>query len=696
MTFNEIVKSSVDSIIEHTPNGVWILNLQKQVIYWNQSAERIFGWKKEEVIGKILPIVPAFKLAEFDDIFRYVIDGNTITNKETLRQKKDGTIIEVSLSTAPYYNEGKIDGFAVIARDITEQKRDQRYLIDVIRELSDIKYALDAATLVTVADVRGKITEANENFCDISKFSREELIGQSHRIINSGFHPKEFFGDLWKTIKAGNIWTGEVRNKAKDGEIFWSNTIIVPFMNEDGVPFQYMTLRTDITARKEMEQRMKVVQEQLRVAAYHDYMTGIPNRRLLEEVLTEEIERTNNSGTLMAVMCLNIDSFKYINDAIGHEQGDLLLKAFATRLKESVGDSGFVARLAGDEFAILLPNRTSMDEITACTEKLYQQFKDPYTITNYKFLFTASVGIAIYPDGTSKAPDLLKNASLALYRAKAEGGNQYKIYTPSMDARTYKMFRLQNDLIKAVEEDQFLLYYQPKVDVDGNLLGAEALLRWQHPEWGMVPPNDFIDLAEKSGNIIPIGEWVIDRVCRQLSEWRREGLPLIRVAINVSALQYLQANFVDNLLSTTELYDIDPRYIEIEITERAVLTDELEAIKKMEILKKAGIHISLDDFGSGYSSLLYLKKFKVNTIKIDQSFTKDLEFDQESRKIISSLIDLAKNLNLCTIAEGVETLQHYELLKEMNCDGLQGYLFSRPIPPEQFRHILDKGKCHIG
>lgn len=695
MSLFDAGNQTINSILKHTPNAVYILNLQKHVIYWNPSAEKLFGWTEEEVLDKPLPIVPKDKQREFMELFEFVTKGNSITNRETIRQKKDGTRIDVSLSTAPYYRDDQIDGFAVIARDITQIKNDQRYLVDVIKELSDIKYALDSATLFTIADVEGNITEANDKFCEITKYQRHELIGKNHRIINSKYHPPSFFVELWQTIQSGKIWTGEVRNRAKDGTIFWADTIIVPFMNEDGEPFQYMTIRTDITARKNMEEEMKQAQEKLRYAAYHDYLTGIPNRRSLVEVLQKEMDRTLANSSLLGVICLNIDSFKFINDTIGHDQGDMLLTVIAKTLTEHIGSSGFVARLAGDEFAIVLPNILDMDTIHEYTDGLFALFQTPFMISSYEFLLTISMGIAVYPYEVESPNELLKNASLALYRAKDEGRSRYKIYSHSMDNKTYKMFSLQNDIIKAVESNQFQLHYQPKVDQSGNLLGCEALLRWNHPKWGMVPPIEFIELAEKSGNIIPVSNWVLERVCQQINEWDRLGLPPIRVAINVSALHYLHSSFIDQIKLMLNQYQISPEYLEVEITESAVLTNEQESIRKINELKQIGIQIALDDFGTGYSSLLYLKKFKVNTVKIDRSFIHDIEEDEESTEIISTIIHLSKKLRLRTVAEGVETKKQFQMLKNMECDEMQGYLFSKPIPPEQFADILKRGSCAV-
>lgn len=688
-----------------------------------------------------------------------------------------------------------------------------------LKELKDLKYALDASTLFTISDVHGNIIEANDNFCTRSKYAREELLGKNHRILNAGYHPREFYKNMWDTITAGKIWSGEICNSAKDGSIFWAETTIVPFLDESGKPYQYMAIRIDITERKFAQQKIqekeleirasearfrsliqhanevifivndqgivtyvsppvkkimgyveeelvgrsignyihpqdvdyvkqlhkdikktpqkllqfqfrvlhkkghfihveststnllsdpyvqgivvnisdithrKLQEEQIRFAANHDFLTGIPNRRLLERTLDSQLSAANFGDAQWTYLFLDLDNFKYINDTLGHDQGDILLREVAERLVHFVGNRGLVARVGGDEFGIILADANDIKTVRKQAEQLVQLFEEPFALSNFDVHLTVSVGVAIYPHSAHDVAGMMKSADLAMYRAKSNGRNQYKIYSPKMDVKTYKLFSLQNDLKKALASNQFCLRYQPKVDGEGRLLGAEALLRWEHPEWGTVPPSEFIEMAEKSGNIIDIGEWVIETVCQQLTEWKRSGLPLQRIAINISTVELLQATFINKVIRIIEKYNVDPKYLNFELTESAVLTNEQEAIRKIQQLKAYGIEISLDDFGKGYSSLNYLKKLRADTVKIDRSFINDLELDQESIKFTSLIIQLAKSLKLKVVAEGVETAQQFQLLKEMGCDKFQGYFFSKPLSVEDFTKILMIGRC---
>lgn len=708
----------------------------------------------------------------------------------------------------------------MIMIDVNRNMRtNEKQLEETLKELKDLKYALDASTLFTISDIYGNIIEVNDHFCKVSKYSREELLGNNHRILNSGYHPREFFKDLWDTISAGEVWTGEVCNRAKDGSIFWAETTIVPFLDEKGNPYQYMAIRIDITERKVAQQRIrekeeeirasearfrsliqhandvilivnaqgfvtyisppvhkimgyeegemigkavrdyihpqdvayvdhlhedikktpkkavqyqlrilhkkghyiycesnatnllddpnvrgivvniwditnrKLQEEQIRFAANHDFLTGIPNRRLLERTLEGQLNAAQAQDAPWMYLFLDLDNFKYINDTLGHDQGDIILREVAKRLIDYVGDKGFVARVGGDEFGIIMADAKDIKAVRKQAEQLVQLFEKPIVLPKFDVHLTVSIGVAVYPISAKTVADMMKSADLAMYRAKANGRNQFKIYSPTMDVKTYKLFSLQNDLRKALASNQFRLHYQPKVDGEGRLLGAEALLRWEHPEWGMVPPSEFIEMAEKSGTIIDIGEWVLDTVCQQLKAWQREGLPLQRIAYNISAVELMQANFINKVIRIIERHNIDPKYLNIELTESAVLTNDQEAIRKIQQLKAYGIEISLDDFGKGYSSLNYLKKLRANTVKIDRSFICDLETDPESIRFTSLIIQLAKSLNLEVVAEGVETEQQFQLLKEMGCDEFQGYFFSRPLPSDEFTNLLKIGRC---
>ncbi|MGO4886340.1 putative bifunctional diguanylate cyclase/phosphodiesterase [Anaerobacillus sp. MEB173] len=576
----------------------------------------------------------------------------------------------------------------------------ERKFHDPLKNLSDVRLALDTIAFISIADISGNITYVNDKFCEITRFSRDELIGRNHRLINSGYHSKTFFGELWKTVKEGQVWEGEVKNKTKDGRFFWAQTTVVP-LYENGAVTQFVALRTDITEKKEIEEEallrneeLKNSKELIKILTDYDYLTGISNRRQLEIRLKSEIKRAQSNARQFAFIYLDLDNFKFVNDSLGYEQGDKLIKLVAARLIDYIGDKGLVSRIGGDEFGLLLPTVTNEKELEKEAESLLSIFITPFVIQKHELYISVSLGITLYPYGGETIKAIFQNAELAMYRAKEEGRNQYKVFHYTMYDGSYKAFSLQNDLKKAKLKEELLLYYQPKIDANTyEIVGAEALIRWNHPEWGMVPPFEFITLAERSGLIITIDEWVLASVCKQLKEWERLGIPLIKVSINFSAIEFLQADLVQRVKETLEKFDVDPSWIEIEITESAFLDNEIHSIKMIEDLKKLGISMALDDFGTGYSSLFYLKRFKLDTIKIDQSFVKDIDSSTESIEITKAIVQLANNLGINVVAEGIETYNQLQLLKDIGCYRTQGYLFSKPIPLNKFEQLLVARRC---
>lgn len=408
------------------------------------------------------------------------------------------------------------------------------------------------------------------------------------------------------------------------------------------------------------------------------------------------LEQAKEKNHRLALMYLDIDRFKYINDTLGHAIGDELLKHFAKRLRTCVEESGFIARLGGDEFIVLLDDIQQTEDATDAAKKIIEVVKQPFIICGYELYITTSIGISFYLHGDENVEVLMKNAEIALYRAKESGKNKYQVHSSSMDVQTYKLFTLANDLNKALERNEFLIHYQPRIDIQtGKICSAEALLRWQHPDWDIVSPEEFISLAEEMGVIVPIGRWVLRTVCEQNKAWQEMGLPALPIAVNFSAQQLMQKDIFEMIIGILEETRLDPRWLEIEITESVMIKNEERILHLLRELKKQGIKISLDDFGAGYSSLSNLKRFKVDRLKIDQSFIRDMANNQEDAIIVKSVIDLAHQLNIHVIAGGVETEDQLTILREQQCDEIQGYIICRPTSADDFKQLMKKGHCSL-
>ncbi|MFS0877456.1 EAL domain-containing protein [Solibacillus isronensis] len=781
---------------------------------------------------------------------------------------------------------------------------------------------MNESTNITITDYDGTILYVNYNFCRLSKYEKEEIIGQNHRIVNSGFHSKEFFIQLWETIRSGNTWRGEIQNRAKDGTVFWVFEIIVPILDEEGQPYYFISFQTDITENKQMETQFKMnfirtfqnlqngifkvrkdqdgtlkyimsegklmdeigasaemilskspfdvfeqdiakmkekmytkalkgkkvqyeielggklifvdiepirhngevieivgtvhdfsqfreVQKQLKVneeryqslmnysheyitmldkegtilhmnektlkliaidetvfgkmsiidvtveeerpviasyfekvlhgevqffefevknngqrrflnvtlvpmfidkeidviysigkditeeklvqernafLAHHDELTGLPNRRWMEQKIQESLKLAEENQKMMAILSLDLDRFKSINDTLGHAVGDGLLQQIAVRLNTNpYKDKFHVARMGGDELMLLCPNFETRDEVIEIAQNILESLKNPFYVQGSELLLTASIGIDFYLSNDANVTELMKRVDVALYKAKEFGRNMYQIYDSSMNQANYQSFVIERDLRKAIMNEEFVAYLQPRVDVlTGKIVSAEALVRWNHPEHGLISPGLFIPIAEETGLIIAIGKWMKKRVCEQLVAWRNAGLPLVPISVNISSKRFLQQGFAEEISELLERYELEGKWLEIEITENSIMLNEENVQKTLLDLKEMGVKIYIDDFGTGYSSFNYLKIFKIDGVKIDQSFIRDISHKPENATITSAMIKMAQLLKLEVIAEGVETKEELDFLLGENCRYIQGYYFGKPCPIEEF------------
>lgn len=426
---------------------------------------------------------------------------------------------------------------------------------------------------------------------------------------------------------------------------------------------------------------------------YFDLLTGLPNRIYFEEKLKDTLVKANSTNTTTALLFLDLDGFKSINDVLGHEVGDRLLIEVAKRISSGIENLAFVGRLGGDEFSFIFPDIIEIKSLHNFAETLIRTFNRPFKIGDIELNISASIGISLFPFAGEDLKTLLKNAEIAMYQAKKEGKNQYQIYTPTMDKNGYKLFLLKNDLKRALEENQFFVVYQPRVDPDTyKVNGAEALIRWKHPILGNISPIEFIPLAEESGLIIDIGNWMLKTVSWQVKKWQSRGYRPFKISVNISALQLLHSKFILNLKNILKDTGLEPKWLELEITESVLLNKEEQAAKTLEKLKSMGITTALDDFGTGYSALHYLNKYQFDVIKIDQSILKDIPNDLESYEIASAIVNLAQKLKKTVVAEGIETYSQLALVKKMGCNEFQGYICSKPIQNELFEKFLEDGK----
>ena len=537
--------------------------------------------------------------------------------------------------------------------------------------------AVDAAAIFSETDKTGIITYVNEQFCDISGYSAQELIGQNHRILNSGQHPPEFFIDMWKKVSRGQVWKGEICNRKKDGSLYWVESTIVPMYDDASQRVQkYASIRFDVTEKRKFL-------ETLQWQAEHDELTGLPNRFLLSKALDQAIVKAKSQPSTVAVGVLDLDGFKQINDRYGHEIGDRLLVAVADRLKHSMRIEDTVARLGGDEFVLILGVRDPK-ELESALQRLLAALSAVYIIDGIGINISASIGVTLYPNDNENADTLLRHADQAMYKAKQSGRNCFHLFDVSKDKMDKSAFDTVIRVRQALHDGELCLHYQPKISLSsGAVIGFEALLRWQHPRDGLILPQYFIPLIEQSDLIVEIGEWVIDQALSQIEQWADLGHSW-SVSVNIAALHLKKENFVKSLKFLLDSHpNVLPQMLDIEITESVVIEHLPHVTQCLIACQDLGVTFSLDDFGTGYSSLSYLKQLPTQSIKIDKSFIRDILIDKDSLGLTKAIIGLAKSFNREVIAEGVETVEHEVLLMNLGCDVAQGYGIAKPMPVEK-------------
>ncbi|WEJ61605.1 EAL domain-containing protein [Thiomicrorhabdus lithotrophica] len=542
--------------------------------------------------------------------------------------------------------------------------------------------AFDTQEAIFITDHNEKIIRVNKSFTRITGYSAEEAIGQLPCILQSGKQDTSFYNEIWVELKAKGYWQGEAWNKRKNGETFPVGQTITAIKDEKGLVTHYLFTFDDITVFKENEARINKL-------AFYDPLTGLANRRLLNERLHQARAHSTRNKDYFALLFIDLDHFKTLNDTLGHDIGDSLLVQVGKRLSESIRECDTVSRTGGDEFVILLeelapPRENGAQHAKLIADKVLNHLAIPFMLKNHKQPITASIGISLYTDHNETIDEMMVRSDLAMYHAKSSGRNTVSFFDPSMQQAIQKRSLLERDLRNAILNNEFILYYQPKVDVTEHVIGYEALIRWQHSQQGLLPPAEFIQVAEECGQIINIGTWVLRQACLQLSLWAQsDKTQHLSIAINISEQQVSQDNFVETIIQAIDEFDCPPEKLELEITESLLMKDMLEVISKINQLKEKGISFAIDDFGTGYSSLNYLKQLPIDWLKIDRSFVHDMLNDTNDEAIVKTIIALSKTLGIKLIAEGVETKAQQEFLIHLGCPILQGNLFSKPLPLEQ-------------
>ena len=663
-----------ESLLNASGEGIYGLDLNGIITFINPAALRILGCSDEEnIIGQHAHSLfhhhyadgSSYPLEECPN-YRTLHENATLEVHDDVFWRKDGTPIHVTNNSYPILDENnKCSGAVVFFRDITKEKQQIEYL-----RLAAAVFA-HANEGIIITDVHGKIEHLNTAVTRITGYEQNDVIGKTPALFSSGRHPKDFYHTLWQSLKNKGKWQGEIWNRRQNGEVYPEWLSISALRNGVDVT-HYIGVFSDITERKTQEEHIKHL-------AGHDALTNLPNRSALKENFYQLASLSERNHRQLAVLFLDLDRFKWINDSLGHPVGDKLLIAVSERVKNKLRNSDFLCRLGGDEFVILLPELVTAREAQHVASKLLQSLSEPFNIDSHELSTSFSIGISIYPNDGLDFNILLKHADNAMYHAKGQGRNTYQFFNKSMHQAAEKRQIFESALRQAINNNEFTLHYQPQTNMQGKIVAAEALLRWHHPELGNVPPDLFIPLAEETGLIRSIGEWVLNEACTQLEHWNTMGLTLETLSVNVALSQLHDRHFVDRLNARFKQHNINPNQLMLEFTESQLAKEVTQLQTQLEQIQQLGVPLSIDDFGTGYSNLGQLKQLKVNQLKIDRSFIKDSTSNSEDKAIVNAIVQMAHSLNISTIAEGVETAEQWQLLESLNCDQLQGFHFHRPM-----------------
>ncbi len=664
-----IVQSSEDAIISIALDG--------KVSSWNDAAEKIFAYTADEMTGhSISRLMKENGDLDFQRALHAVQKGEKVDCFEIQRMTKDGNLIDIFITLSAIKDiDGQIVGISEISRDISERKKYQQEMQLAANVFTHAREA------IIITNTQGTIINVNDAFCHITGYTREEVIGQTPRILSSGHQNKEFYVQMWSELLEHGYWTGEFWNRSKNGELFAQKSTISAVYDEQGKPKQFVALCSDITLLKEHEKELE------HMAQFY-LLTELPNRVLLADRLHQAMTMSVRHDSHIGIAFLDLDGFKGVNDQFGHEIGDQLLMKLAILMHKTLREGDTLSRIGGDEFVFVFSDLHQLEDCLPMLSRLLQAASQEVFIENNSIKVSASLGVTFYPQQTEvDADQLIRQADQAMYQAKLAGKNRYHFFDAEHDSRVRVYNESLGRIQQALVDKEFVLYYQPKVNMrNGEIIGVEALIRWQHPEKGLLPPAAFLPVIENKSLAIELGEWVIDTALEQVEQWSASGLDM-KVSVNIGANQLQQIDFVERLMQQLTAHpNVKPESIELEVLETSAMEDIALVSETIQSCKQHGISFALDDFGTGYSSLTYLKRLPVSLLKIDQSFVRDMLVDPDDLAILEGILSLAASFRLEVIAEGVETIEHGEFLLKLGCELAQGYGIARPMPANE---ILD-------
>ncbi|BAO43718.1 signal transduction protein [Thiolapillus brandeum] len=682
--------SRLQDAVESLGEAFALFNSEHRLVLWNATFETFYPWLKES-------LKPGARL---DDLCKLncarmscsTMRGEKIMGQCSLYMDEDDPYYFERLGREKWYlasnRRTKEGGLVCVRTDITESRRAEQ-------ELQKLGMALEQSPAsVVITDTNGVIEYVNPKFEEVSGYAREEAIGQKPSLLKSGDKTPEEYADMWRTLKAGKEWRGVFHNQRKDGSLYWESARISPVRDEDGQIAYFIGVKEDITQRRNDE-------EQIRYQANYDLLTGLPNRTLLMDRLRQNVLQGQRGKRPFVVFFIDLDRFKSVNDLYGHAVGDELMKVVGRRLESELRETDTVARFGGDEFVVLLMGVDNADFAAVIARKLIDSLCRPFVLGERKITIGASIGITLFPadvshethDRESIVGALLSNADMAMYQAKALGPNRFQFFEQEMQDRVKKHVALEQDLRSALRNGELHVFYQPIIEAYSNeMVGMEALMRWEHPVHGMISPERFIPLAEETGLIGELGAWMFAEACRQVHEWQKRHQVFVSLSVNLSVRQRDKGFGAGMLKQILDESGLDAQYLMLEITENLLLKESDQAIQWLYSLKECGVKLAIDDFGTGYSSLSYLKRFPVDTLKVDRSFIQDLPEGKDDVSLVTAMVAMADSLGIGVVAEGVETEEQRLFLREVGCDYMQGFLFGKPLPAAQMEERLSGSK----
>jgi diguanylate cyclase (GGDEF)-like protein/PAS domain S-box-containing protein len=669
----EQVLNQIKAMIDTSLDGFWIVDTKGDLQQVNEAYTKIVGYSSEELTSMNICQLEAKESPEEvkAHIERIVAQGYDLF--DTRHYHKDGHTVEIEVSAA-YLPE--FQQFCVFCRDITERKR-------VELDLRIAAIAFESQEAMVITDANSMILRINKAFTASTGYSAEEVVGQKISILKSGRHEADFYTAMWKELLSTGIWQGEIWDRRKNGEIYPKWLSITAVKDSEGVVTHYVGTHTDITERKTAE-------EQIKQLAFFDPLTQLPNRRLLQERLKHGINVERRDGKQLAVLMLDLDRFKAINDSLGHLAGDELLQQVAEKITARLRDVDMVARLGGDEFIVLLEDIMQPEDAARVAKEIISDLSKPFCLTQGDNVqIGASIGISLYPQHGDSPETLMDHADAALYQAKDAGRGCFAYFSEDLTINARERIALESRLRRGIDQGELCVFYQPQVDIStGLIVGAEALARWQDPADGLILPHRFIPVAEETGLIITVGEWVLRETCRQGRQWLDAGLPPLTLAVNVSSHQFRRSDICTLVASVLKDTGFPAQYLELEITESGLMENQENATAILNSLRTQGVRLAIDDFGTGYSSLAYLKHFPLDVLKIDKRFIDDIPFHQDDMEIAATIVAMGHILGFKVLAEGVETKEQLAFLEEKGCDMYQGYIKSKPVPAHEFAEVL--------